>query len=796
MHNIRTKLPRCIIFGVSLLLASLIVSVAAAEPATFSVTGRIVDQETSRPVSDVNVHMIETDLRTATDSSGKFRFSNVAEGVYTLNVSHVGYFSSTFDRIVVGVESEVNLVLTLSPRAVILKTILVTPGTFEIMDTPASRKQALSREDIQAIAQIREDVYRTVNRLPGVASDDYSARFTVRGGRYEDVLVRFDGLELYEPFHVRDVNGSVVSIIDPEAIEGITLMTGGFTAEYGNRQSAVFDIRSRKQQNDRRTVNVGISLINFRVMTEGTFSGNRGSYFLIARRGYLDLVLDLMRVLETPWPTYYDVLSRVSYRLSPSHELSFNLLYSYDKMKFQSSDPDGDFDQSNMRYDNSFGWLTLKSTLGSGVSVTNMLSSGQVKHDRYGQTYNSLTDLLSFRVNDETTFKQYEIKQDWYADLSDHMQLKWGFDYKDVSADYNSNSDAVDSTENAQGRPVLDTVSTFADFYRDGLIFGGYVSGRVRVLPPLAFEIGGRYDHGSYSDDKDFSPRLNAIVKTGPTTMIRLGWGYYRQIQPIQNLDLLDNVSAYYPSELAQQWSAGVEHDLPSGVNLRVEAYYAKSDNPKPSFRNWKNDFYQFHNKVEDDRIAVFRDGFVRKGLEVYARKTTGKHLTWMFSYALSYNHETIDSVTSHFYSISHGKEAPAPLDQRHTFNLDGSYRISKTWSMNVSFTFHTGWFYTPARIDTVSGGGETAYYLRPGEFLSERLPFYSSLNVRATRSFSMYGGKLRLFLDLINILGRQNVYGVDAIIEGAPDEYHLVNENLTWLSFMPSFGLSWTKSF
>ena len=53
-------------------------------------------------------------------------------------------------------------------------------------------------------------------------------------------------MEIYEPFHLRDIDGGVFSITDVAAMESIELMTGGYPANYGERMSGIFNITSKK----------------------------------------------------------------------------------------------------------------------------------------------------------------------------------------------------------------------------------------------------------------------------------------------------------------------------------------------------------------------------------------------------------------------------------------------------------------------------------------------------------------------------------------------------------------------
>ena len=153
-----------------------------------------------------------------------------------------------------------------------------------------------------------------------------------------------DGLELYDPFHLKDINGGALSIVDVMAIEGIDLLTGGFPAEYGNRMSSVFNIKSTTPQ--KRRTSVGISLMNTRFMSEGSFE--RGNWLVSARRGYLDLELQLMGEEESFSPTYYDVLGKIEYQLNDKHRLAFNVLQAHDNLEFIEDDED----ESTTKYGN------------------------------------------------------------------------------------------------------------------------------------------------------------------------------------------------------------------------------------------------------------------------------------------------------------------------------------------------------------------------------------------------------------------------------------------------------------
>ena len=160
-----------------------------------------------------------------------------------------------------------------------LEKIVVTPGRFTIYDG-ASAKISLSKQEIERFPLIDNDVMRAGHIFPGVASSDYSTRFSVRGGEKDDISVRLDGMELYNPYHLQDFGGAV-SLIGLGLIQNTNLLIGGFPAEYGEKMSGVFDITTRTPNAEKFSANFGVDLINATGTLEGPLS-KKGSWLLSA----------------------------------------------------------------------------------------------------------------------------------------------------------------------------------------------------------------------------------------------------------------------------------------------------------------------------------------------------------------------------------------------------------------------------------------------------------------------------------------------------------------------------------
>jgi hypothetical protein len=83
-----------------------------------------------------------------------------------------------------------------------LGQVVVTPSKFGVAEERATAAATLTSTELETLPQIGDDLFRSIARLPGLAVDDFSARFWVRGAPNGQLLARLDGLDLIEPFHL------------------------------------------------------------------------------------------------------------------------------------------------------------------------------------------------------------------------------------------------------------------------------------------------------------------------------------------------------------------------------------------------------------------------------------------------------------------------------------------------------------------------------------------------------------------------------------------------------------------
>lgn len=779
------------------------------------IRGQVTDAVTGEPLAAVNVALPAAHQATVTDAEGYFTLVGVpAAGQHTLRVTRIGYEPGDLQIDGPAAHSGALLSVTLVPAILTLREITVTPGAFRIMDaTAAASHQSLSRADIEASPQFSDDIFRAIHRMPGLAAGDFAARFSIRGGRADETLILLDGLEIYEPYHMKDFNEGAISIVDVETIDGVELMTGGFPVQYGNRRSGVFHIHSRTphistadQTTQRPTRHsVGLSVMNLRAMSEGAFGDGRGSWFVSGRRGYLDLALDLMGINDIAAPVYYDLFGKVTWQLSPNQDLAVRVLHAGDSFEMDEIATTGFQDTIDTHelatnsYGNSYAWASLTSALSERITVETMAHAGLVTRDRTGsELFTELPDGV-YDLDKRRDLRLLGLKQDWLIESSASLLWNLGVDLRQQEAEFRYESlvfqDPNDPSPDLLGLYPVQSLSAGTE---RGTLLGAYASGRVRLIDPVTVEAGLRYDRASHTDDSDLSPRLSARFDLPTGSLLRLGWGQYRQMHDLHDETALDAGGRYEPSELSKQWTAGVEHEFSDGTGLRVEAYHKSSDNPRPVYRNWVAGALDVFPETNEDLILVDLEQTSSRGLEAYLTHDRGRHFAWRASYALSQTRENLASVQNINVPddpLPFASENDAPQDQRHAASVDLIWRPNPQWTINLAAAYHSGWPITIAIAEeTRRPDGTPDIVARPQTLYGSRLPAYHRVDVRLTRRMRTTRGDLRLFLELINLTNRENVFAYDYERDVRKDgTAYLAQDTESWFPLLPSVGMTWS---
>jgi hypothetical protein len=717
------------------------------------------------------------------DSQGRFS-ATLPAGRYRLTVEAFGFQEGARSDVEVrdGEVTEITVALESEPFR--LDEIVVMPSTYGMLRDHVVSGQLVTREELETQPHFGNDIFRAVERVPGITTHDYTAMPYVRGAGPEETLTILDGLELYQPYHLQQWDGSL-SIVDLENVRDVDLTTGGFTTEYGDASAGVFTMRSASPASQGTRTTVGLDFLSSMLRSEGTFADGRGGWMASARKGFLDVVFEITgrNDEEDLHPSYYDLFTKVEYEVRPGHLVSAHLLHAGD-------DNHGIEEDSTVyrhRYGSSYGWATWDARFTQALSAQTVLSLGRVTRDRSGADYWEPNRPPAVEVQDEATFDFFGVRQDWKLRMSNQVMVKWGIDAKQGTADYDyfrwrkywvPNSTDPNAPEWAL---QFDTLSVRTG--RSGNEVGAYLAGRVQPAERLTLEAGLRYDRQSHTDEQQWGPRVNGALQLTPRTVFRGAWGLYPQSHGLHLLWVADGDTNFYPAQTAEHRVLGVEHILESGITVRAEAYQRLLTDPLPEYRNLEDHVEGLREEGPDDRVFLQPERGRAHGLEVFAKNHERSWFGWSASYAISMTEERVD-----------GEWVPLPFDQRHAINLQFALRPSSDWSVSAAWVYHSGWPYTDQRFGVGRTIADNVYLYRQfGPLNQERLKAYSRVDFRASKTFRLNRGALLLYVDVFNLFNRVNAQAADFgawYYEGRLTTDQTIHAQL---EIMPSLGMRWT---
>lgn len=783
---------------------------ASRRYAAGSIRGLIVVGDRALPATKATVRVGGTQTECLTDGDGTFRLPRIPPGTYDLIVTGEGLTPIRILDVVVPAGRTVELrriqvpegprdgvyqldeypvhatvqsdtAPSLDSDVIALPQFVVTPSHYGVVQDRVEVAATLTSDELAALPQLGEDLYRTISRLPGLNADDISAKFWVRGAPNSQVLARFDGVDLIEPFHLKDFDGAM-SIVDLQTIRSIDLTTGGFTTDYGDKLAGVLTMESQSYTTGSFANSLGVSITNLRGTNQGSYAGGDGSWMVAARRGYLDLALAMTDAGKIVPPRYYDLSAKTEYRFGEDHSFSLHALVAGDSLKSNKANElvgndDTSDEHLNSTYNSAYFWGRWQGRFGAKLAGEAVLGYAHLDWKREGDALFYGTN--PFAVKDTRSLDQLDFRNDWTYTASPRLLLRGGLQFRTGEADYDYRL-SHDRWIVRNGVWYRDERRIDRTLSPDGDYSAGYLAARFQPWAPLVVEPGVRFDDYSYGGGSHTSPRINIAYTVGNTSF-RAAWGFYRQAQGLHELSLRDGENAFAEAERAEQRVVGVSHLLSSGISLRLEAYERLVANPRDYSLNLVHASEAFPDAYEDRRHLV-PDRARARGVELTAEYRGGRRWGWSASYALARTEELIA-----------GRWVPRIRDQRHTVYLDVTYSPAPKWQLSASWQFHTGWPKTDVgyfMVPNNEGGQYPAFYYKATN--AERLSAYHRLDLRATRRFDLHHGVLRAYVDLFNVYDRKNEGGYRHSFSLVNGEIIVIREPKTMFPFLPSAGLSW----
>lgn len=210
---------------------------------TGSIGGTVTDAKDNSPLVGATVKLVGYNVGAVTDDNGNFTILNVDVGTYNVEASYIGYSPIRITGVKVSVDQRSKINFQLSSTE-ISTTIIEITDTRKSIDVEQSgvivnEEQIKNRGD--------RGVNNIVSKTAGVIQDERGGQINIRGSRGDETKVIVDGVEVTNP-----LDGTSRAFVPNSLMQEISVLTGGFGAEYGNVLGGVINV-STKSGSDRYT---------------------------------------------------------------------------------------------------------------------------------------------------------------------------------------------------------------------------------------------------------------------------------------------------------------------------------------------------------------------------------------------------------------------------------------------------------------------------------------------------------------------------------------------------------------
>lgn len=732
----------------------------------FTVTGLVKDAKTGEELIGSSVYVKETKQGVTTNTYGFYSLS-LPEGVYTLQVTYLGYVTHTQS---LNLKADLRIDIKLEEQKSQLNEVVVKENKTNknINET----KMSTVSVDIKEVKKIpilmgEVDIVKAVQLMPGVQSaGDGSTNMIVRGGNIDQNLILLDEAIVYNPSHAV----GFFSVFNGDVIKDFELYKGGIPSSFGGRSSSVMDVRMRDGNNNKFGVSGGIGVLSSRLTVEGPIQKEKSSFIISGRRTYFDLFLKMSpdENINQNTAGFYDLNAKANFTLSQKDRLYVSGYFGRDNIAVANVLQNGWGNQTaTLRWNHIytkklFSNVTLiysRFDYGFGLDIPSQsfnykaeIANKSIKADytyyvnpkntiRFGSwiTQHSFqpgelkptgdNSILQYNKLD----KQAALEQAYYVshkvDLSSRLTTEYGVRF---SAFNNIGADNKTYRFSADGLDILDTnVRRTGSFY-------GFVAG--------------------------IEPRLNVKYSVNSTSSLKLSYNRMRQylhmISPVTastGQDMWIPSSPNIKPQIADQIAVGYFKNI--GVfEASVETYYKYMQNVI-DLRDNSNAILL--NKTIEREVRQGKGHAY--GVEFLVKKPSGKTTGWA-SYTLAKSDRQIDGVNQ-------GKTYPFRFDRRHNINLVISHNFNERISLSANWIFASGEAVTFPTARYEYEGRVVPQFSNRNEF---RMPSYHradlSLTVnRKKQEGKVYKNESSWVFSIYNVYGRKNAYSITFREEKAP---------------------------
>ena len=619
--------------------------------------------------------------------------------------------------------------------------------------------QDITLNDIERVPGSHDDALRALHSLPGIATNA-SARPYIRGSLSEDILVRYDGIPLLDPYHLKNFQ-SLISAIDPAGIENIEVFSGGFPVQYGTRSGGVIDITAPSYRGGYE-LRANASLISGGLSTIGKADSLPIEWLGAIRHS----VVDMIDPVEDSFgkPEFSDSLGRLRY-LTDKGAWTVGWLLLDDRLELG---PDDGEEQATARYRDEYVWVARDHRFDDGLRTRANLVITSAERGRVGTLTNP--GVAMGALDESRSFNGFTFSNDWTYRRSDMSSYTFGAELGGTRADYQYRRHSEFSPEVAAAfsRGLVEDLDYAVK--PEIVTYALYAANR-RKWRHFEAELGVRLDAQHYiggddSNHTQLSPRLNLRYDFANEWRLYGSIGRFTQAQHVEEWRVEEAQSTPDSAQVSIHSIVGLEYDTADGLRIGLEAYS----------KRWTTVVAYFDNQLDPlallpdltpDRVRVDPHASEATGLEFSIRKPFTDTLTGWGTLAWS-------RVADDF----------PPRDVLRSWDQPLSATAGLAWKgSNASISglvgWHTGWPRTPLELSPLAVGARNSG--RWGDFIS--------VDLRGSWIWTYDSGDLTAVIDVTNATNRRNPCCINLEME---ESSALATETNSWLPTLINIGFTY----
>ena len=369
----------------------------------FTLNGYVLDQNSNESIIGANIIIPSISSGTITNTYGFFSIT-VPKGKYDIQISSIGYKNILQS---VDLTKNINNTFFLEENIENLEEVIIVQDIEEIdIKKPIMSLNILSNQTIKQTPVLfgESDLLKTIQLLPGVSNaGEGTGGFNVRGGAADQNLILFDEAIIYSSSHLF----GLFSIFNSDAIKEIKLFKGGIPSSYGGRLSSVLDVYQKDGNSKEHKLSGGIGLISSRLLGEGPIKKNKGSYLIATRGSYAHLFLKFTDIENIAY--FYDINTKLNYKLDKNNTLYFSGYFGRDKFKLSNT------------FSNTYGNSTFNLRWNHLINEKTFSNTSLIFSDYY---YGLTLNFVGFDWN--SGIKNLNIKFDLKNYFSNKIQFNYG----------------------------------------------------------------------------------------------------------------------------------------------------------------------------------------------------------------------------------------------------------------------------------------------------------------------------------------------------------------------------------